>query len=111
MVDKAYDAESLRSWFASARIRAVIASTAARKTPCPSDRTRHRRRNVIERLFCALKNWRGVATRYDCLAQNCLSAITLAAITSAWISMSPIPTFCPSPDHKQKQHTNHHCKI
>jgi transposase len=23
------------------------------------------RRNVIERLFCKLKNWRCVATRYD----------------------------------------------
>ena len=85
IADKAYDADSLRSWLASARIKAVIASTAARKTPYPLDRKCYRRRNVIERLFCKLKNWRRIATRYDRLAQNYLSAIALAAIMSAWI--------------------------
>src|SRR5690606_30741796 len=63
----------------------VIPSSAARKTPYPLDRKAYRRRNVIERLFCRLKNWRRIATRYDRLASNYLSAIALVATLIAWI--------------------------
>ena len=84
LADKAYDADSLRNWLKRARIKAVIPSTAARRTPYPLDRKAYRRRNVIERMFCKLKNWRRIATRYDRLAQNYLSALALAAIISAW---------------------------
>jgi transposase len=65
----------LRQWLAKAKIKAVIPSSAARKTPYPLDRKAYRRRNIIERLFCKLKNWRRIATRYDRLASNYLSAI------------------------------------
>jgi transposase len=65
LADKAYDADSLRQWLAHRRIKAVIPSSAARRTPYPLDRKAYRRRNVIERLFCKLKNWRRIATRYD----------------------------------------------
>jgi len=30
------------------------------------DETRYRDRNVVERAFAHLKQWRGIATRYDC---------------------------------------------
>ena len=33
LADKAYDAESLRNWLAERRIKAVIPSTASRRTP------------------------------------------------------------------------------
>ncbi|MGX9431951.1 MULTISPECIES: transposase [Bradyrhizobium] len=39
-------------------------------------------RNVIERCFCRLKDFRGVATRYDKLARNFLAAVYLAAIVA-----------------------------
>ena len=52
--------------------------------PYPLDRAAYKRRNVIERLFCKLKNWRRVATRYDRLARNYLSGLALAAIIIAW---------------------------
>jgi transposase len=84
LADKAYDADSLRKWLKGAKVKAVIPSSAARRTPYPLDRKAYRRRNVIERLFCKLKNWRRIATRYDRLAQNYLSALALAAIISAW---------------------------
>lgn len=45
----------------------------------------YRRRNQIERLFCRLKNWRRIATRYDRLARNYLAGLALAAIVSVWI--------------------------
>jgi transposase len=85
LADKAYDADSLRQWLAKAKVEAVIPSSAARKTPYPLDRKAYRRRNVIERLFCRLKNWRRIATRYDRLATNYLSAVALVAALIAWI--------------------------
>ena len=84
LADKAYDADSLRRWLKQRRIRAAIPSTASRRTPYPLDRAAYKRRNVIERLFCRLKNWRRIATRYDRLAQNYLSGLALAAIMIAW---------------------------
>jgi len=83
--DKAYDAEHFRNWLAERRIKAVIPSTASRRTPYPIDCNAYRRRNVIERLFCKLKNWRRIATRYDRLAQNYIAALALAAVVVAWI--------------------------
>lgn len=85
LADKAYDADSLRQWLAKAKIKAVIPSSAARRTPYPLDRRAYRRRNVIERLFCRLKNWRRIATRYDRLATNYMSALALVAALIAWV--------------------------
>jgi transposase len=84
LADKAYDADKLRGWLKKRRIKAVIPSTASRAKPYPLDRTAYRRRNVIERLFGHLKNWRRIATRYDRLAQNYLAAIALVSIVIAW---------------------------
>lgn len=38
------------------------------RRPITYDRDAYRHRNVIERRFVALKQWRGLATRYDKLA-------------------------------------------
>lgn len=84
IADKAYDADKLRNWLRARRIKAVIPSTATRRTPYPLDRVAYRRRNVIERMFGKLKNWRRIATRYDRLARNYLAAIALVSIVVAW---------------------------
>lgn len=84
IADKAYDADSLRNWLKRHRIKAVIPSTATRTVPYPLDRKAYRRRNVIERFFGRLKNWRRIATRYDRLARNFLSAIALVAAVTEW---------------------------
>jgi len=39
----------------------------------------YRARNAIERMFCRLKDFRRIATRYGRLATNLLAAICLAA--------------------------------
>ena len=62
LADKAYDADSLRRWLKHWKISAAIPSTASRRTPYPLDRAAYKRRNVIERMFCKLKNWRRIAT-------------------------------------------------
>ncbi len=84
IADKAYDAESLRNWLKVRRIRAVIPSTASRTVPYPLDRRAYRRRNLIERLFGRLKNWRRIATRYDRLARNYMAALALVAVAAEW---------------------------
>jgi transposase len=85
IADKAYDADSLRNWLKQRRIKAVIPSTASRRTPYPLNRRVYRRRNVIERLFGRLKNWRRIATRYDRHATNYLAGIALVATVAEWI--------------------------
>lgn len=84
IADRAYDADRLRRRLDERRIKAVIPSTASRKTPYPLDQRAYRRRNVIERLFCRLKNWRRIATRYDRNAANYLAAIALVAAVTKW---------------------------
>ena len=52
--------------------------------PYKLDRKAYRNRNLIERLFCRLKNWRRIATRYDRLARNFLSGLALVAVAAEW---------------------------
>src|ERR1700691_3534740 len=94
IADKAYDADSLRNWLKTHCIKAVIPSTETRTVPYPLDRVVYRRRNLIERLFCRLKNWRRLATRYDRLARNYMAALALVAVVTEWIRMSPLPRAC-----------------
>ena len=44
----------------------------------------YKQRNVVERGFGQLKQWRGLASRYDKHARNYLGGLHLAAIL-AWI--------------------------
>ncbi len=48
--------------------------------PYAFDRDAYRGRNVVERCFNRLKQWRGIATRYDKLARNYRAGIVLAGI-------------------------------
>ncbi|WP_192812912.1 transposase, partial [Rhizorhabdus wittichii] len=41
-------------------------------------------RNLIERAFCFLKDWRRIATRYDKLAVNFEAAVAIAATILWW---------------------------
>ncbi len=84
IADKGYDANSLRGTLAAQGTEAVIPSTASRKRAIPYDATAYRDRNMIERAFCSLKDYRRIATRYDKLARNFLSAVAIAAIIIWW---------------------------
>ena len=77
---------------------AACAAPSARLEPCRSspdranrkrkvrlDARRYRDRHLVENAFCRLKDFRRVATRYDKLAANFLSAAALAAIVAFWI--------------------------
>jgi transposase len=43
-----------------------------------------RQRNAIERIFCQLKAWRRIATRYDRFARHYASAVALVAAVTQW---------------------------
>jgi transposase len=90
--DKAYSARAHRALLRSRAVKTVI--------PEPSDQIRHRKRrgsrggrppvfdaqlykgrNVVERSFNTVKQWRALATRYDKLAIVYRGAAVLRAIT------------------------------
>jgi transposase len=89
--DKAYSSRAIRRHLRERGIVAVI--------PEPSDQQGHRKRrgsrggrppafdqqdyrarNVVERRFCQVKQWRGLATRYDKLALTYRGGVVLNAI-------------------------------
>ena len=84
LADRGYDANHLRRFLADQQAEAVIPSTTSRRQPIPYDTVAYRDRNRIERMWCRLKDWRRIATRYDKLARNFLSSAYLAAIFSCW---------------------------
>jgi putative transposase len=82
--DTGYDAAALRQQGEDRGARVVIPSNPQRKHPFPFDPAAYRARNAIERLFCRLKDWRRLATRYDRLAPNFASTVALAATILCW---------------------------
>ena len=77
--DKGYDADGLIEQLRDARIAAVIPPRSNRKEKRECDFTLYKERNLIERLFEKLKQFRAIATRYDKLARNFLGAIRFVA--------------------------------
>jgi Transposase DDE domain len=76
-------------------LRLVVSpGQASDKTIAPAllavDPALYRRRNLIERCFCKLKHFRRVATRFDKLARNFLSALALAS-ARLWTRTSGSP--------------------
>ena len=86
LADKAYDANPLRALLAERGAEAVNPSTATRKTPIPYDALAYKQRNLVERMWCRLKDFRRIATRYDKLARNYLSDVFIAATCAYWLN-------------------------
>jgi transposase len=84
LADKGYDATPFRTRVAERGARVVIPNNATRRRPYPFDAAVYRDRNAIERMFCRLKDWRRVATRYDKLAANFASPVALVAVVLWW---------------------------
>lgn len=83
--DTAYDSDALRQFLIERGTLPVIPNNPTRKRIHPFNRNAYKQRNMIERAFCRLKDWRRVATRYDKLARNFHAAAVLAAIIIWWI--------------------------
>ena len=85
VADKGYDGDVLRQWLIERGTTPVIPPMRHRRKPLPYNKAVYAKRNVIERLFCKLKDWRRIATRDDRKVTNSRAAITIAAIVSCWL--------------------------
>ena len=86
LADKAYDTNAIRAFLKERGIKAVIPSKSNRKKKIRHDKHAYKNRNVVERCFCRLKDWRRIATRYDKLARNFLAATALVG-AHYWIKL------------------------
>lgn len=78
LADKGYDADTICAGLAAAKVEAVIPAKSNRRIPIPHDGAKYRWRNLVERMFSKLKNWRRVATRYDKTRESYLGFVSLA---------------------------------
>ena len=85
LADKGYDANSLRKHLRQSAIVPVIPSRSNRERSIRYDERLYKERHLIENVFCRLKDFRRVATRYDKLARKFLSAVALAILIAFWI--------------------------
>jgi transposase len=69
LADAAYDSEAFRKLLIDRGTTPVIKQNPTRKRDHPFDKDAYKGRNIIERAFSHLKDWRRVATRYDKLAR------------------------------------------
>jgi len=63
--DKGYDSNQIVRFIQQQEAIAVIPPRSNRTTPREYDRELYKQRNLIERAFNKLKQWRRIATRYD----------------------------------------------
>jgi transposase len=83
--DRAYDSDALRALLLGRGTLPVIPNAPYRKRLHPFDAEAYKRRNLVERAFCRLKDFRRIATRYDKLACTYAAAVCLAAIVTWWL--------------------------
>ena len=84
--DAAYDSDGFRLFLRHRGTIPVIPNNPTRKRAHPFDAEAYKLRNRIERMFCRLKDFRRIATRYDRLATNFLAAVCIAAtVLSYWL--------------------------
>ena len=85
LADKGYDSDPLRSLIRDRGAKPVIPGRKSRKRKVHLDKKRYKFRWMVEAVFCRLKDFRRVATRYDKLARNYLSTLTIATILAYWL--------------------------
>ena len=80
IADRAYDSDGLIAWLEQRGVEVVIPP----RSTSPQRQVSwllYRLRNVVERAFCRLKQFRRVATRYDKTAASSGAFVHLAAAT------------------------------
>lgn len=85
IADKGYDANAFRKTLRVQGARPVIPGRRNRKKKITYDKDRYRERHLVENAFCRLKDFRRIATRYDKLGRNFVSAAAIATFVAFWI--------------------------
>ena len=83
--DRAYDTNRVRDLIEGQSAVPNIPPKRTRLWKSCFSKTLYKGRNAIERMFCRLKDFRRVATRYDKLATNFLSGVALATAIAFWL--------------------------
>jgi transposase len=78
VADKGYDCDAFVAAIAAQGAQPVIPPRSNRLNPRSFDRHLYKDRNLIERFFNRIKQFRRIATRYDKLAKSFLSFVHLA---------------------------------
>ncbi|SIN94590.1 Transposase [Bradyrhizobium erythrophlei] len=80
LADKAFDADlRVIEPLLAAGKTPVIPPKSNRKLQRAYDKELYKARHLMENLYCKLKQYRAIATRYDKTARNFLAAVHLAA--------------------------------
>jgi transposase len=80
LADKAYDSDAIRQLAQNKKAWANIPPKSNRKKSFAFSQFLYRYRNMVERFFNKLKQFRGIATRYDKKPENFLAAVKLASV-------------------------------
>ena len=78
--DKGYDSDALVEAIEARGAEAVIPPKKNRKAQREYDKERYTDRNLVERFFGKIKQYRRVATRYEKTARNFLAFVHVASI-------------------------------
>ena len=84
LADKGYDADSFIESLEVRSITPVIPPKSNRKIKRACDFALYAERNLIERFFNFIKQFRGIATRYEKTARNFLAGLHLVCAL-AWL--------------------------
>lgn len=80
IADKGYDSDAFVAAVERRGAEAVIPPLKCRKQPRPYDGHLYRERNVAERFWSRVKQYRRVATRYEKKARNFLAFVQVASV-------------------------------
>jgi transposase len=82
--DMGYDAKKLRVDLALRGTASVIPTNPTNKHQWYVNRQTYKDRNLVERIWCRMKDYRRIATRNDKLAGNFASSVALVAVIIWW---------------------------
>ncbi|WP_148560956.1 IS5 family transposase [Magnetospira sp. QH-2] len=85
IADRGYDSDRFRQALLDLGIEPCIPGRSNREEEILYDKALYKQRNLIERMFGRLKDWRRIATRYDRCAHTFMSAICIAATVIFWL--------------------------
>lgn len=77
--DRAYDTDALIAHLSSLDATAVILSRCNRREQRAPDKDLYRSRNLVERFFARIKQFRRIATRYEKLSERFASFVAVTA--------------------------------
>jgi len=84
VADRGYDSNDFVETIERSGARAVVPPRRNRRNMGPYDKSIYKARNLVERFFQKIKNFRRIATRYERLSRNYMAMLQLVA-TVIWL--------------------------